>query len=140
MYFDSIDAQIEDIFFEEISLGQSASRHCSAAVLVMPKLLTLGFHNVKLDYQFFSMMTDIRHDSKVRVLCYFEINHICNGLQVNCTKLGKEFTMYYPIMAVVLFVLGHLNQLGTFKIHNFPNGQVCCNIGRFTTKIRLTNI
>ena len=49
-----------------MDLGSDASKNCSVAVLSMSKLQSLGFHNVKLDSQFFTVLIDMQHDSQVR--------------------------------------------------------------------------
>ena len=62
--------QIEKLTVEDLELGSDASRHFAVAVFKMEKLRTLEFNNLKLDYQFFSLMSDIAQDSKVRIKHY----------------------------------------------------------------------
>ena len=64
-----VTLQIIKLIVLDVDLDSDASRYFAVAVFKMEKLLTLEFHNMKLDYQFFSVMTDIAHDSQVKYQC-----------------------------------------------------------------------
>ena len=53
-----------------MSLDQVGSKDCSAAVFSMPKLQTVEFNNVKLEYPFYTSMADVAKSSLVRKLLF----------------------------------------------------------------------
>ena len=69
-----------------MDLGSDAAKNCSVAVLSMSKLQTLGFHNVKLDSQFFTVLIDMQHESQVRHYNWNNLILTFTGHEIIITK------------------------------------------------------